>query len=81
MELEQFAKATVGPVSFQFVIPPTPEGWQYCQQLASRIPCPAMSSERDITTMNVSFPRTQKEFVDQQVQQGSFSPSATRSVT
>ena len=32
-----------------------------------------MSSERDITTMNVSLPRTQKEFVDQQVQQGSFS--------
>jgi len=32
-----------------------------------------MSSERDITTMNVSLPRTQKEFVDQQVQKGSFS--------
>ncbi|MEO6594520.1 MAG: type II toxin-antitoxin system ParD family antitoxin [Planctomycetota bacterium] len=32
-----------------------------------------MSSERDNTTMNVSLPRTQKEFVDQQVQQGSFS--------
>jgi len=32
-----------------------------------------MSAERDITTMNVSLPRTQKEFVDQQVRQGSFS--------
>jgi antitoxin ParD1/3/4 len=32
-----------------------------------------MSSERNITTMNVSLPRAQKEFVDQQVQQGSFS--------
>jgi antitoxin ParD1/3/4 len=32
-----------------------------------------MSSDRDITTMNVSLPRTQKEFVDQQVQQGSYS--------
>jgi len=33
----------------------------------------AMSAEREITTMNVSLPRTQKEFVDKQVQQGSFS--------
>ncbi len=32
-----------------------------------------MGSERDITTMNVSLPRSQKDFVDQQVQQGSFS--------
>lgn len=32
-----------------------------------------MSSERDITTMNVSLPRTQKDFVDQQVQLGSYS--------
>lgn len=32
-----------------------------------------MSAERDITTMNVSLPRTQKELVDQQVQRGSFS--------
>ncbi len=34
---------------------------------------PAVSVEREITTMNVSLPRTQKEFVDKQVQQGSFS--------
>ena len=32
-----------------------------------------MSPEAEITTMNVSLPRTQKEFVDKQVQQGSFS--------
>lgn len=32
-----------------------------------------MSSEPDITTRNVSLPRAQHEFVDQQVQQGSSS--------
>jgi antitoxin ParD1/3/4 len=32
-----------------------------------------MSAEREITTMNVSLPRTQKEFVDRQVQRGHFS--------
>ncbi|MFY9343463.1 MAG: type II toxin-antitoxin system ParD family antitoxin [Planctomycetota bacterium] len=31
-----------------------------------------MTAERDITTMNVSLPRAQKAFVDQQVQRGSF---------
>ncbi len=34
---------------------------------------PPMSAERDMTTMNVSLPRTQKEFIDQQVHQGSYS--------
>lgn len=32
-----------------------------------------MGTERDLTTMNVSLPRAQKEFVDEQVQRGSFS--------
>lgn len=31
-----------------------------------------MSADRDITTMNVSLPRAQKDFVDQQVKRGSF---------
>lgn len=31
-----------------------------------------MSSERKITTMNVSLPLAQKQFVDQQVEKGSF---------
>lgn len=33
----------------------------------------SMGTERDLTTMNVSLPRAQKEFVDEQVQRGSFS--------
>jgi putative addiction module CopG family antidote len=32
----------------------------------------AMRSDRDITTIDVSQPRTRKAFVDQQVQQGSY---------
>jgi antitoxin ParD1/3/4 len=49
--------------------------WRMAKVAKDRHSCSPwlISSERDNTTMNVSLPRSQTEFVDQQVQQGSFS--------
>jgi antitoxin ParD1/3/4 len=69
----RIARATRETVSFQVDNRRALGPWQKLPTTGIADTLLAIRSERDITTMNVSLPRTQKEFVDQQVQQGSFS--------